>query len=56
MLDYTSLHIICDKCELYRLSLLYMITTTCIYAALCKALCCFHEVLSQFVVASIHFV
>ena len=36
MLDYTSLHIICDKCKLYHAALLYMIATTCIYSALCK--------------------
>ena len=39
MLDYTSSHIICDKCKLYHVALLYMIATTCIYAALCKILC-----------------
>ena len=50
MLDYTS----SNKCKLYHNALLYVITTICIYAALCKELCCFHEALSQFVVASIH--
>ena len=40
MLDYTSLHIICDKCKLYHAALLYMIVTTCIYSALCKKILC----------------
>ena len=34
MLDYTSLHIIYDNSKLYHLSLLYMITTSCLYMQL----------------------
>ena len=32
MLDYTSSHIIYDNSKLYHVALLYVITTTCIYA------------------------
>ena len=46
MLDYTSSHIICDNPKLYHDALLYVITTICcIYAALCKAVVVFHEML-----------
>ena len=31
--------IICDNSKLYHVVLLYVITTTCIFAALCKILC-----------------
>ena len=39
MLDYTSIHIICDNSKLYHDALFYVIKTTCIYSALCKILC-----------------
>ena len=49
MLDYAVIsnsHIIYDKCKLCHVALFYVIKTNCcIYAALCKALCCFHEAL-----------
>ena len=40
MLDYTSLHIIYDNSKLYHLSLLYMITTSCLYMQLYAKILC----------------
>ena len=40
MLDYTSLHIIYDKCKLYHVALLYMIATTCIFFSFMQKILC----------------
>ena len=46
MLDYTSTHIICDKCKLYHVVLLYVITTSCLYMQFYAKILCHIYMLS----------